>query len=70
MPVVSLSDVKVQVEEGNVRLSEDGGPIGQWIADRPIGPIWSTVSCPLRRLVGFWIVDMFLSAIQKPIRLY
>ena len=48
MPGVSLSDVKVQVEEGNVlaisgkrkRPSEDSGPIGQRIADRPIGPIW------------------------------
>ena len=45
---ISLSDVKVQVEEGNVlaisgkrkRPSEDGGPIGQRTADRPIGLIW------------------------------
>ncbi|XP_066360366.1 22.0 kDa class IV heat shock protein-like [Miscanthus floridulus] len=57
MPGVSLSDVKVQVEEGNVlaisgkheRPSEDGGPIGQRIANRPIGPIWSTVPYELVR---------------------
>jgi len=46
-PGVSLSDIEVHVEEGNVlaisgkrkRPFEDGGPIGQRIADRPIGPI-------------------------------
>ena len=48
MPGVSLSDVEVQVEEGNVlaisgkreRPSEDDGPIGQRTADRPTIPIW------------------------------
>ncbi|CAD6340521.1 unnamed protein product [Miscanthus lutarioriparius] len=48
IPGVSLSDVEVQVEEGNVLAisgkrkcpSKDGGPIGQQIADRRIGPIW------------------------------
>ena len=46
-PGVSLSDVKVQVEEGNVRPSKDGGPIG---------PIRSTVpeTCWLLSLLGFF----------------